>query len=175
MVKGSPRIIKAASLPNKNNGLWPLFSKRIQVVNKNIVSSGATGAGFGAVELEKVPEGNIFLFAAASYFVFSSVSSSITATFTGSYSLGTTATADATLSGTDANIVAAATLSAATGKVSPRTRSVSGSSILVLDNTDTTIGVNLNLVIDDGSISADNVTIVANGYVDLRFAILGDD
>ena len=45
----------------------------------------------------------------------------------------------------------------------------------MLDNTDGSLELNLNLIIDDAAVSADDQDFTVDGYVDLIYAVLGDD
>lgn len=148
--------------------------QRVILKNKALTTTGATGDGWGTVEIGDLPEGNILILGAAANLQFTGSSAGTTATFTGAYAVGTTATADATLSGTDANVIASATISAATGKVSPVTRGV-GSTVAMLDNTDGSLELNLNVKIDDAAVSADNQAFTVSGVLDLVYSVLLDD
>jgi hypothetical protein len=147
----------------------------IKVTNLALEVDGATGVGFGAAVRGDFPEGNILLLGAVSYLKFATASASVQDAFDGDYSIGSTPTADATLSGTDANIVPSTALGAATSKTSPVVRGVSTSSGAVLDNTDGSLEININLIIDDANISANDVAFTANGYIVVLFSVMGDD
>lgn len=153
-----------------------VIKQRVRLDALAVVIAGATGVGFGTAVAADLPEGNILFMGAASYLQITKASgaSGITATFDGDYSVGTTATADATLSGTDANIIGSAALGAATAGVSPVARGT-GSTGVLLDNTDGSLELNLNVLIDDAAISADSQTVYVSGVIDLVYAVLLDD
>jgi hypothetical protein len=168
-MKGLPR-----SLSRGAPQLQAVRRQKVKLRSLALVSSGASGNGFGVSVAGDFPAGNLLILGAAAYVQFTKLSAGTTATFTGSYAVGSTSTVDATLTGTDANIIAAATLSAATAGVSPVTRGV-GSTMTMLDNTDGSLELNLNLELDDASVSADTQNLTATGYIDLVYCVLGDD
>lgn len=159
--------------------LQALRRQRVKLTAKAIQIDGATGVGYGSAVIGDLPEGNILLLGAVAYLQFTKAASAsgITATFDGDFSIGTTATADATLSTTDANIIASTALGAATAGVSPVVRGVSAVPAVstVLDNTDGSLELNLNLIIDDAATSGDDQDLTVTGYADLVYAVLGDD
>lgn len=136
--------------------------------------AGTSGVGWGTVVIGDLPEGNILLLGAVGYLKVTSADADITAVFTGNYAVGTTATADATLTGTDINVLPSTAISAATLGVSPLTRAVSTAAPAVLDNTDGSLELNLNLIIADAEISG-TADCTLDGAVHLSFIVLGDD
>jgi hypothetical protein len=117
--------------------------------------SVADGApGFGTKVIGDFPAGNIF--------------------FDGDVAIGTAPTADSDFGDAgEANIIASTALGAATAKVSPMVRAVNITP-LMLDNTDGSLELNLNLLIDDASISgAANFTYEGALYID--YSVMGDD
>lgn len=145
-------------------------------VNAPISVDGATGIGFGTVAIEGFPAGNLLLLGVVSYLQFTKLAAAtgIIDAFTGSFSIGSAPTVDAVLSGTDADIIASTVLGAATAGVSPSVRAVNAVQA-ILDNTDSTIEINLNLLIDDLSISANAQGLTVTGVVYISFMVLGDD
>lgn len=171
MGKGLPRSMRNA------------VGERAQVVRKitipmrdvPITVDGASGVGFGNAVIGDFPQGNILFLGAVSYLQVSIVTAAgVQATFDGDYAIGTTPTADATLSGTEVNIVASAPLGAATAGVSPVARST-GVTAAIFDNTDDSLELNCGVLIDDANISANGQILKLNGYIDLAYAVLGDD
>lgn len=143
-----------------------------------LISSGATGVGFGTTPLAGLPEGNILVLGAVAYAVVSKdtvlgAAGTLDA-FTGNYSIGSTATADATLDTTDVDVVASTAISAATAGVSPTTRGT-GVAQSVIDNTDSSKVLNFNLTLADASVSADTQHMKAVGTLYLSYIVLGDD
>lgn len=143
-----------------------------------VVSSGATGVGFGTTPIAGLPEGNILVLGAVCYAVVAKdtvagAAGTIDA-FTGNYSIGSTATADATLDGTDVDIVASSAISAATAGVSANTRGA-GAAQSIIDNTDASKVVNFNLILADASVSADTQHLKVSGTLYIAYIMLGDD
>lgn len=150
------------------------------IVVKNIAVSvdGATGVGFGTAVIGDLPDGNILFLGAVSYMQFQGpTSADLSETWEGDYAVGTTATADATLTGTDVNLVASSAIGAATAELSPVTRGASAdaSNAVILDNTDGSLELNLNLIIDDAHIGADDLVVTVNGVLHIAYIVLGDD
>lgn len=164
-MKGLPR-----SLAHANIGV----SKNIPVRNLAIRTTGATGVGFGTAVIRDLPEGNLLLLGAVAYLQFTKLDAGTLATFDGDFAIGSTATADATLDGTDVNIIPSTPLGAATGGVSPMVRGAQPAQT-ILDNTDGSLELNLNLLIDDASVSADDQDFTVSGVVTLALIVLGDD
>jgi hypothetical protein len=168
-------------LPRSNSRATPNLSAtmrlRIPVKAKafNLTDPGAA-AGWGTVPLGGLPQGNVLILGAVGYLQLSSTHASVTTTFVGTMALGTTATADNALAGTEINIAPAVTSAAAVNKVGPVTRVAStiAEAGLMVDNTDNNVNVNLNVTIADAGIAA-AANAVVDGYVDLVIAVLGDD
>lgn len=164
-MKGLPR-----SLAHANIGV----SKNIPVRNLAIRTTGATGVGFGTSVIRDLPEGNILLLGAVAYLQFTKLDAETTATFDGDFAIGSAPTADATLSGGEVDIIPSTALGAATAGVSPMVRATNATQV-ILDNTDGSLELNLNLLIDDASVSADDQDFTVNGVVTLAYIVLGDD
>jgi hypothetical protein len=173
MAKGLPRSMArgvASVAPVVRKFRYPLLNKSIAVTG-----GAATALGFGSVSLGGLPEGNLLILGSLAYLRFSSSDADVIATWSGNFSVGSTATADTTLSGTDANIIAETAIAAATAKLSPQLRAT-GAASFYLDNTDRLLGVVLNMTTADNSVT-DSVVgdFLANGFIDLAIAVLGDD
>jgi len=164
-MKGLPR-----SLAHANIGV----SKNIPVRNLAIRTTGASGVGFGTAVIRDLPEGNLLLLGAVAYLQFTKLDAGTIATFDGDYALGSAPTADATLNGAEVDIVPSTALGAATAGVSPFARGANATQV-ILDNTDGSLELNLNLLIDDASVSADDQDFTVNGVVTLALIVLGDD
>lgn len=151
--------------------------QRVKLTAKPIVVSGASGVGFGTTVIGDLPEGNILFLGAMSYLQVTKLASAtgVQDTFDGDYSIGTTPTVDATLSGTDINLITSSAFGAAVAGVSPVVRGVGGTAGVLLDNTDGALEINLNLIIDDANISADTQNLTVTGVVELVYVMLLDD
>lgn len=136
--------------------------------------AGTTGVGFGSAVIGDLPEGNILFLGAVSYMTFTTADGDVVATYDGDYSIGTVATADVNVSDSgEADICASAALGAATAGVSPTVRSSSATQV-ILDNTDGSLEINLNLLIDDANISGTG-SFTVDGFLVLSYIVLGDD
>lgn len=162
---------------SRNPARQDIMKQAIRVKNVPITVNGASGVGFGTTVIGDFPQGNILLLGAVAYLQVSKTAAAtgVLDTFDGTYALGTTPTADATLNGTEVNITPAATIGAATAGVSPVVRGASTTPAGVLDNTDDSLEINLNLTISDASISADAQALTVSGVVYVSFTVLGDD
>ena len=167
MVKGLKRSLERAKGTAS-------FTKAIPF-SKTVTVNGATGIGFGFVSIAGLPEGNILFKGAVAYAQFSTTSSSVVATFAATYSIGTVGTTDTDVADAgEATIVASTTASAATAKLSPVTRGT-GNTTVILDNTDSSLSIILNLLIPDADISADGVSFAVTGVLNIEYSVLGDD
>lgn len=173
-MKGLPR-----SMSRGTPSVQPIMKQVIKLNDVAIVVDGAIGVGFGSAVVGDLPVGNIRMLGAVCYAQFTKLTAStgITDTFDGDFAIGTTATADATITGTDGNIITSTALGAATAGVSPRVRAAHAQAATeaMLDNTDGSLELNLNLIIDDAAISADDQGLTVDGELHLSFIVLGDD
>ena len=166
-MKGLPRSLKKAT-QTMNKVTIPVRSLSVSV---------ADGApGFGTSVIAGLPQGNILFLGAVAYLQFQTADADVTATFDGDFSIGTAPTADNALAGSEVDIVPSTAFGAATAKLSPVIRGVSTDALggLIIDNTASTLELNLNVLIDDAAISGAAVFTV-NGTVDLVYVVMGDD
>lgn len=172
MGKGLPRSTRRAA-----PGEAALVRLRYKLDALAVSVDGATGVGWGTSVLGDLPEGNLYIAAAVAYVQITEAAAGITATFDGDFGIGTTPATDATITGGDVNIIPSTALGAATASVSPVVRGVSSGGAMgtILDNTDGSLELNFNLLIDDAAISADDSAVTVTGYVDVLLAVLGDD
>lgn len=151
---------------------------RKHVINLNALALsivGASGNGFGGAIIGGLPEGNILVLGAvADSMQFTAGANAIT-TFTGTFGVGSTLNAATTIATTSQNIVPVTTLAAATASVSPKTKnSSSGIAPSMLDNSQKTLNIFLNMTIDDASISGTS-PVTATGLIVISYVVLGDD
>ena len=165
-MKGLPR-----SLAHAGNASSPAGSKTLRLNGTISVADGAPG--FGTVVIGDFPEGNIGFRSAVAYLQLTTADADVTATFDGDFSIGTTPTADNALAGTEVNIIPSTALGAATAKVSPTVRAVN-TTAAVFDNTDGSLEINLNLLIDDAAISG-AADFTFTGVLYLDYTVMGDD
>lgn len=165
-MKGLPRSL--------GRGASAATVAKVNIPIRNVAVAVADGApGFGTVVIGDLPEGNILLQGAVAYMQFQTADADVIATFDGDYGIGTTATADNAIAGTDVNVIPSTALGAATAKLSPIARGANATAVM-LDNTDGSLELNLNLLIDDASISG-AASFTVNGVLVLVYAVLGDD
>jgi hypothetical protein len=157
----------------------PIVRKfRYALNNKALAVTGgaATALGFGSANLGGLPEGNLLVLGALVNVRFFSADADVIATWSGNLSVGSTATADTTLDGTDANFVATTAIGAATAKLSPIIRATGITTAFYLDNTAASLSAFLNMTTADNSVTDSLVgDFTVNGWVDLVLAVLGDD
>jgi len=137
---------------------------------------GATGIGDGQIVVGDFPEGNILFLGCVANLQFSGPGgdAGLVDTWEGDFAIGTTADSGDDLTGSDADIVPTTALAAATAEVSPITRGP-GSTDVIFDNTDGSLEINLNLIVDDADISADAIAFTIDGDITLAYIVLGDD
>lgn len=144
---------------------------------KALAVTVADGApGFGTAVISGLPQGNLLFLGAVAYLKFTSADADVIATYEGDFSIGTTPTADNALTGTDADIVPSTALGPAVAKVTAQHRAASTDALGggIFDNTDGSLELNLNVIIDDASISG-SVAMTVDGLVHMAFVMLGDD
>ena len=151
--------------------------RKVSYTLKDLAIAIADGApGFGTVVIGGLPQGNLLFLGAVAYLQFSSEDAQLTDTFDGDFAVGTTATADGAIAGTEADIIPSTAMGAATAKVSPVIRGASTDALGggILDNTDGSLELNLNVLIDDAAISG-AVDATVDGVLHLAVIVLGDD
>jgi hypothetical protein len=166
-----------------------------------IVNAAVGTPGWGTAVIQGLPRGNIVILEAFANLQFSSLingvaNPNVPATFTGAFSIGTTATADATLASTDANVVPSTAMTTAVASVAAVTPSTVSALNLVVNNSDSVsgttpklvpigqnatsvtvktgpaIGLNLNFTIANVSTAPAPITI--NGSVTITYALNGN-
>lgn len=151
----------------------------IEISDLAIEIDGATGIGWGTAKLADLPEGNFMLLGAVGYIGLSTEEAAgITDTYNGDYGIGTTPATDGTITAGDVDIVPSTAIGPAVDKVTPLARGVQADGSYcgkVFDNTDGSLELNLNVLIDDADISADDLAFTADGQLHLVYAMLGDD
>lgn len=169
-MKGLPRSL------SRGISQAPIVRQVIRVEDVAVSVAGTTGIGFGSAVIGDFPAGNILLLGAVSYMQFTTADGDVVATYDGDYSIGSAANADTSLSGSEVDVVASTALGAATAGLSPLVRGTSAAAIAgtVLDNTDGSLELNLNLLIDDANISGTG-SFTADGVVYVSYIVLGDD
>jgi hypothetical protein len=169
----------ARSLARGKSAVAPIIKQTIGLDDVAItVAAASTAVGFGTAVIGDFPAGNILFLGAVSYLRFTTADTDLTATFDGDYSIGTAPTADVTLSGSEVDVIPSTALGAATARVSPVARGASAAAQtgVIFDNTDGSLELNLNLLIDAASIADDtSATLTVDGVVYVSYIVLGDD
>lgn len=171
MGKGLPRSLSRGE---------PLSQEIIKAIVKvravAMTVDGLAGVGDGQVVIGDFPEGNVLFLGAVAYMAFSGpgADANLGDTWQGDFSIGTTADSGDDLTGTDADIIGSTALAAATAEVSPRTRGT-GVTQAILDNTDGSLELNLNLLVDDADIGADGIAFTVEGELHILYSMLGND
>lgn len=171
-MKGLPRSTSRAA-PQ----LAPIRKHRVTKRAAALEVDGATGVGFGTVVVGDFPQGNILFLGAAAYLQVTETDAGISDTFSGDYGVGTTPASDGTLTGGDVDIIPSTALGPAVSSVTPRTRGASAAAQtgVILDNTDGSLEVNLNVLVDDADISADDATATFDLDLVMSYVMLDDD
>ncbi len=178
MAKGLPRSHKHA-----NKSIAGIVKDVIRVINKTVTLTEDVGGqpAWATLIVGDFPEGNILFLGAASYFTFagSGADADLGDTWAGDYGVGTTPSTDDTtpLATTMEDIIQTTALAAATAEVSPRTRGVSvdGEAGVMYDNTDGSLELNLNILVDAADITGDDSVLTIDGELYVSYIVLGDD
>lgn len=168
MTKGLNRSLNRA----KGSSMLKRIVCPIVAKTATITDPGSANAPFTLV-VGELPEGNILVHGAIAYLQLTRGDTDITTTFTGNVALGSAPTADATLNGSEVDLIASTAITAATSGVSA-TKRYSNATPVMLDNTDGSLEINLNGFIADAAISADS-SVIVDGSVELLVSVLGDD
>lgn len=168
-MKGLPRSTRRGP-PLLQKLLKPRYVIRAQQVT--VTDPGSANAPFTAV-LGDFPEGNLLFLGGIMNAQLTAVSGGITATFTGNIALGSAPTADATLNGSEVDIIASTAITTAVSSVSAYKRYANATAVM-LDNTDGSLELNLNGFIADAAISANGVLSV-DAMIELALVPLLDD
>lgn len=170
MSKGFPRA------RSRIRGNVPIIRRDIPISLTVSNIDGASGVAWGTAVLHGLPEGNILLFGAVLNATVTESSAGIIDTFSGDFSVGSAPTADTSLSGAEVDIIASTAMGPAVSSVATiRGVSTPTEAGTVLNNTASTLELNLNVLIDDASISADDQTLAVEGVLHIAYAIMGDD
>lgn len=145
----------------------------LRFVNATITVGNTSGASFGSKKIYDFPKGRILLLGGRANLEFDWSGQDIAATGSGDASLGTTATADATLSSTDVDLMASTAL---TDPFVGGVGALAGNFVnpTNFDGTGTAKDMHLNVIIDDADVAdAASDTITLNGTVEFSWINLG--
>ena len=157
-----------------------VVKERIDLTGKTVTVT-ATGAaiGFGSTVIHDFPEGNILLLGIGGTVGFAGpTSADLSDTWNGDFGVGSTPASDATITAADVDIIASTAIGPATAEAIAAARVVEAHADTAgfLDNTDGSLEVNFNLLIDAADIADDSsVVITLSGSLELAYIVLGDD
>lgn len=174
MTKGLQR-----SLARGPKSTAPFRKERISLDGITVTVS-ATGAaiGFGSAVIGDFPEGNILVVGVLGNIGFAGSGSdaNLSDTWSGDFGIGTTPASDATITSDDVNLMASTAIGAASAEVIAEARRAGITVAALLDNTDGSLEINLNLLIDAADITDDqSVVITLSGNLWVAYTVLGDD
>ena len=178
MTKGLQRSLSRAP-HGRLAGADQKVPRRLEIQLNTTVTVSATGVaiGWGTVVIGDIPEGNILILGAVGNIIFAGSGSdaNLVDTWEGNYGIGSTPADDATITGADVDMVPDTDIPAATAEVAPAARGALAAPV-TLDNTDGSLEINLNVLIDAADITDDqSVILTVTGTVDLSYQVLGDD
>lgn len=165
---GTVNAPTTGSIIPKECGTGAVRQTVLTFTNVPVTVANTTGASFGSFKFYDFPEGLIHVHGVSAYF--SSIvwtGESIVATGSGDFSMGTTATADATLSSTDVNLLpSSAMLDPFVGGVGRSNAHAYLAASAKFDGTTTPVDAYLNVIIDDADVSdTDSDTVLFTGTV----------
>lgn len=168
MSKGLPRSLSRGQGANTPKVTKIPFSKTISV------AAVSTAVGFGSAVIGDFPKGMILLLGAViEDLVVTGDGTDIDATFDGDFGIGTTPAADATISGADVDIIGSTALATAVDDVSTQAAAASNVTPALFDNSDGSLEINLNLLVDAADIADDSTPdATATGTLRLAYAVL---
>lgn len=174
--KGAPA---GTGVSAQENGIGGAIQKTtLTFTSLGVTVANTTGASFGSQKIYDFPLGRILILGGRALLTFTWAGTGIAAAGSGDASLGTTATADATLGGTDVDIMAS------TAMIDPFVLGVGalgaaglGGNLITpttFDGTATAKDMYLNLICDDADVSdADSSVITVNGTITFSWVNLG--
>jgi hypothetical protein len=170
MSKGLPRSLSRGAVQHGD-----IIKKTIAVDKTIDVVAVSTAIGFGSAVLDGLPEGNILWLGGVANLQFTSLDANIVDAWDGDFGIGSTPASDATITAADVNLQASAEL-LATLAVEPLTRYAGVVVPFLLDNTDGSLEINLNLLVDAADITDDTTGQVrVEGDYSFAYIVLGDD
>lgn len=158
----------------QETGAGAFRSVILTLASTPVTVANTSGASFGGLKLYDFPNGRIYILGGSSNLTFTWTGESIAAGGSGDYSLGTTITADATLSSTDVDI------QASTAMLDPFVLGVgTGSGVFAApaayDGTATAKDLNINIIIDDADVAdGDSDTVLVSGSIRMAYVDFGD-
>lgn len=152
-----------------------LHYTRLTLDALSVAMTDAGGAqSHGSSKIYDFPAGAIKMVGAIANLTLTAGTGGISDTFDGDGALGSVAAAaDATLSGTEADVIASTATAQAVAGVGSLKMQSTASQEVVIDGTTTPVDLYLNLLVDDADSTA-NDTLAVSGTIDLYWINLGD-
>lgn len=176
-MKGLQRSLNRGPQPQQD-----LQNIHVPISGSLDITGVAATVDAGSFVIGGLPQGNILIMGAVAYVeVDGGVDAHIVDTWDGDYGIGSIPNADVDLAdaGDDDIIPSTALLAGGADKLSPRARATSTEAVeqgAILDNTDGSLELNFNLLIDDNVITDTEVgTFAVTGDLFLAYVVLGDD
>lgn len=150
MTKGLARSLSRGSQTTQE------IIKQSVAINQTISVTGASGVGYGTIDLAAVPKGTYVNLGASFDFTLSTTSTDVSATFSGDVAIGQLGDSNGTIAGTEENIVTSSAIGPATSRsLTAKIVNASSQSGAVFNNEAGTLLFKFSLNIDDADISAD--------------------
>ena len=176
MGKGLPRSLSRGDVQRQE------VIKQAIVINNSLDITGVDAAvDAGTFVISGLPQGNLLFLGAVAYVQVDAGSDvHVIDNWDGDFGIGTIPNADTDLGDAgDDDIIPSTALSAgASDKLAPSTRGASTTTEhgLIIDNTDGSLELNFNLLIDDNVITdTEDGTFAVTGVLHLAYIVLGDD
>jgi len=172
MGKGLPRSLSRGAAQQQD-----IIKQNFNIRGTVAVTATGAAVGWGTAVIGDLPEGNILLLGAVAYVQLagSGTDPNLDAAWDGDFSIGTAPTADVTLSGAEVDIIASTATGPATAELSPRVRAVNATQV-IFDNTDGSLELNLNVLIDAVNIvDGATVNLTTSGVLQLAYIVMLDD
>lgn len=146
----------------------------VSLSSLSVTVANTTGASFGNSKLYDFPEGRILVLGVTASLSFNWAGTDIAATGSGDFSLGTTGTSDATLNGTDVDLLPSSAMTDPfVAGVGTGTGALAASAHF--DGTATAKDMYLNIIIDDADVAdAASDDVLVTGTVTVTWINLGD-
>lgn len=166
--------VNGATVSATEQGDGVVHKTILTLASTPVTVANTTGASFGGLKLYDFPEGRLAIIGVTANLSFNWAGQDIAAAGSGDFSMGSTITADATLGGTDVDLLPSSAM------LDPFVSGVgTGSGALAastqLDGTATAVDANLNIIIDDADVAdAASDVVLVSGTITMTWINLGD-
>jgi len=174
MSKGLPRSL-SRGVPGKKG----VYSLNLAIERTSVViTDPGAAAAWGTLAIGQLPQGNLLILGLVSYLKFTKNGAGIVDTFDGDYAIGTApSTSNIALATNKADLIAStAFASAAAAGVTAMFRAASAAALAgtIFDNTDGSLELNLNILLDDAAVTA-TAAVFVEGSISVQLGVVGDD